>query len=192
MRFGRLFIGAVLASIAVTPVSAQSSDPFQSNPGPAPAPAVQMPRPRPAPRPAPRIEREPPQQAAPVVAVPPPNPAQRFDGIWVGAYSCGAGPRNISAFQIPRTVQAKNGRFEFIAGVAPGTAGYWGVAGGNVSPDGSITMTGQSIGTGRAGAAPLGQAAQHQLSGRIAGEQLTATDLAYPERGCHLTLTRQH
>src|SRR5437763_850798 len=116
MRFGRLLIGAVLSAIAVTPVSAQSSDPFQSNPGPAPTPAAQAPRPRPVPRPAPRIEREPPQQAAPVVAAPPPNPAQRFDGIWVGVYSCGSGPRNLSAFQIPRTVQAKNGRFEFVAG----------------------------------------------------------------------------
>ena len=194
MRFGMrsMPLGATgLTVFLATTTFAQSRDPFQSDPGPAP-PAAEAPRPHPVSRPVPRVapEREAPPSAPAMMSLPSaPNPATRFDGIWVGTFDCGATAR-LSTFEVQRTAVVKDGRIEIVSGAAAGAPGSWSVA-GTLTPDGSVSLSGESVSAGRPGTPPAGQHVMHHFSGRVVGEQFTADDLDHSGRGCKLTMTRR-
>ena len=84
----------------------------------------------------------------------------------------------------------KDGRIEIVSGAAAGAPGSWSVA-GTLTPDGSVSLSGESVSAGRPGTPPAGQHVMHHFSGRVVGEQFTADDLDHSGRGCKLTMTRR-
>jgi hypothetical protein len=81
----------------------------------------------------------------------------------------------------------KDGRIEIVSGAAAGAPGSWSVA-GTLTPDGSVSLSGESVSAGRPGTPPAGQHVMHHFSGRVVGEQFTADDLDHSAggvaRGC--------
>ena len=189
-----LFLSIAIGCAVLAPSGAwsQTSDPFQSDPGPAPPAAVEAPPGlKPVSRPVPRVvpKREQPPAAAAVAVPQPSSPATKFDGIWVGPFSCGA-IGSLPSTQFEKTAVVKNGRVEIVSGAAMGAPGSWSVAGA-IDADGRIELSGETVSAGRPGTPPAGQHVMHHFSGRVVGDQFTADDLEHSNRGCKLAMRRR-
>jgi hypothetical protein len=182
---------AGLLLIAALPARGQAADPFESNPGPPPAP---RPAPQHAPRYVPRSQPAPepalPPPAPVVVTPPPPDPAKRFEGTWLGRYSCGAG-KTRPAFGRPVIAQIRGYQLTSIETGTPGTPGVWLIT-GTVSGDGDVSMMIEGVANGSpATAYSYGDRFTRRLRGRIVGEELNAADVDAGRRACGIKLARR-
>lgn len=177
----RKIAAALLLLLTALPAAAQTSDPFRTAPAPAP---------QPAPKPAPRLAPQPETAPAPAPVPSPPDPAKRFDGLWLGQYSCQA-IGNKPGFARPMTLQIKDSRVSSVEALPANQPGYAGIT-GMISPDGSIALAYEGVGLGVPGSPyARGEHFTRRLNGRFSGEQLLATDSGVDNsRGCALTLTR--